>query len=232
MSLQTLPCAASWCCALSCRCYRGVRSDCNETRICLSDGFVFRAILCVAQELVLCHTSSRCCRGVRPVCDVHLSFWLWHKLERCVKDTQRVRSRSWTHPQSENTALHGCVNRQSHHDSQHGTHRSMRMYQTPSQGQGVEAIVQTSSTHSVMSVGLVERPIQSALFSKPSTTAATHTTMLPETAARPVSIMLAFLTTSRWDPRQTLADSALDNVAGSIDVVFPSRNRCWRSLTY
>ena len=39
-------------------------------------------------------------------------------------------------------------------DSQHGSHRSMRMYQTPSQGQGVEAIVQTSSTHSVMNVGL------------------------------------------------------------------------------
>ena len=112
-------------------------------------------------------------------------------------------------PQSENTALHGCVYRQSHHDSQHGTHRSMRMYQTPSQGQGVEAIVQTSSTHAVMSVGLVERPIPSALLSKPSTTAA------PETAARPVSLtMLVFLTTSWWDSRQTLADSTLDNVAG------------------
>ena len=108
--------------------------------------------------------------------------------------------------QSENTALHGCVNRQSHHDSQHRTHRSMRMYQTPSQGQQVESIVQTSSTHSVMSVGLVERRIPSALLSKPSTTAAPHTAVLPETAARPVSMtMLAFLTTSLWDPRQTLA---------------------------
>ena len=68
------------------------------------------------------------------------------------------------------------------------------MYQTPSQGQGVEVHVQTSSTHSVMRVGLVERPIPSALLSKPSTTAAPHTTMLPETAARPVSMtMLAFL---------------------------------------
>ena len=38
--------------------------------------------------------------------------------------------------------------------------------------------------------------------------------MLPEIADRPVSIMLAVLTTSRWDPRQTLADSTLDNVAG------------------
>ena len=79
---------------------------------------------------------------------------------------------------------HGCANRQSHHDSQHGTHRSMRMYQTPSQGQGVEAIVQTSSTHSVMSVGLVERPIPSALFSKPLTTAAPHTTMLPKNSGQ------------------------------------------------
>ena len=83
-------------------------------------------------------------------------------------------------------------------DSQHGSHRSMSMYQTPSQGQGVEAIVQTSSTHSVMNVGLVERPIPSALLSKPSTMAAPHITILPATAARPVSItMLTFLTTSR-----------------------------------
>ena len=68
---------------------------------------------------------------------------------------------------------------------------------------------------SVMSVGLVERPIPSALLSEPPTTAAPHTTMLPETAARPVSMtMLVFLTTSWWDPRQTLANSTLDNVAG------------------
>ena len=137
----------------------------------------------------------------------------------------------WVLPlQSENTALHGCVNRQSHHDSQHRTHRSMRMYQTPSQGQRAEAIVQTSSTHSVMSVGLVERPIPSALLSKPSTTAAPHTNILPETAARPVSMtMLAFLTTSLWDPRQTLADSTLDNVAGearSANLLWALRPHC------
>ena len=110
----------------------------------------------------------------------------------CLRRVNHHRTQWVLPPQSENTALHGYVNRQSHHDSQHGTHRSMRMYQTPSQGQGVEAIVQTSSTHSVMSVGLVERPNSSALLSKPSTT------MLPATAARPVLItMLTFLTTSR-----------------------------------
>ena len=124
----------------------------------------------------------------------------------CLGRVNHHRTKWVLPPQRENTALHGCVNRQSHHDSQHGTHRSMRMYQTPSQGQGVEAIVQTSSTHSVMSVMLVERPIPSALLSKPSTTAAPHTTMLPETAARPVSMtMRVFLTTSWWDPRPTLA---------------------------
>ena len=72
-----------------------------------------------------------------------------------------------------------------------------------------------NQTHSVMSGGLVKRTIPSALLSKPSTTASPHTTMLPETAARPVSMTIpAFLTTSCWDPRQTLADSTLDNVAG------------------
>ena len=137
----------------------------------------------------------------------------------------------WVLPlQSENTALHGCVNRQSHHDSQHRTHRSMRMYQTPSQGQRVEAIVQTSSTHSVMSVGLVERPIPSALLTKPSTTAAPHTTILPETAARPVSMtMLAFLTTSLWDPRQILARPHCEERVrphirvGRVKIILPSR---------
>ena len=63
---------------------------------------------------------------------------------------------------------------------------------------------------SVMSVGIVERPIPSALLSEPSITEAPHTTMLPETSARPVSMtMLVFLTTSWWDPRPTLADSTL-----------------------
>ena len=68
-------------------------------------------------------------------------------------------------------------------------------------------------THSVMSGGLVKRTIPSALLSKPSTTASPHTTMLPETPARPVSMtILAFRTTSWLDPRQTLADPTLDNV--------------------
>ena len=77
----------------------------------------------------------------------------------CLGRVNHHRTKWVLPPQSENTALHGCVNRQFHHDSQHGTHRSMRMYQTLSQVQGVEAIVQPSATHSVMSVGLVERPI-------------------------------------------------------------------------
>ena len=56
-----------------------------------------------------------------------------------------------------------------------------------------------------MSVGLVERPIPSAILSEPSTTASPHATMLPTTAARPVSMtMLAFLTTSRWVPGRLL----------------------------
>ena len=68
---------------------------------------------------------------------------------------------------------------------------------------------------SVMSVGLVERPIPSALLSEPSNTAAPNTAMLPETSARPVSMtMRVFLTTSWTDPRPTLANSTLDNVAG------------------
>ena len=63
----------------------------------------------------------------------------------------------------------------------------------------------TSSTHSTLSVGLVE-----TLLPRLLTTAAPHTTMLPGTAARPVSTTtIAFLTTSWWDPRQTLADSTL-----------------------
>ena len=87
----------------------------------------------------------------------------------------------------DDTALHSCVNRQSLLDIQHGTHKSMRMYQTPSQEQGVKAIVQTSSTLSVMCGGFVKRTIPSALLSKPSTTAALHTTMLPKTGTRTVS---------------------------------------------
>ena len=67
----------------------------------------------------------------------------------------------------------------------------------------------------VMSVGLVKRPIPSALLSEPSTTAAPNTSMLPETSARPVSMtMRVFRTTPWWDPRPTLANSTLDNVAG------------------
>ena len=73
------------------------------------------------------------------------------------------------------------------------------MYQTPSQGQGVEAFVQTSSTHSVMSVGLVEKPVPSALFSKPSTTAAPHTTLLPITPARHSRISYDFAVRSQAD---------------------------------
>ena len=76
----------------------------------------------------------------------------------------------------------------------------------------VEATSQTSSTHSTKSVGLVERRIPLTLLSRPLTTAAPHTTVLPGTAARPFSTTtFAFRTTSWWDPkhRQTLADSTL-----------------------
>uniref|UniRef100_A0A7S1AY12 Apple domain-containing protein n=1 Tax=Noctiluca scintillans TaxID=2966 RepID=A0A7S1AY12_NOCSC len=54
----------------------------------------------------------------------------------CLGRVNHHRTKWGLPPQSENTALHGCVNRQSQYDSQHGAHRSMRMCQTPSQGQG------------------------------------------------------------------------------------------------
>ena len=74
----------------------------------------------------------------------------------------------------------------------------------------------TSTTQSTMSVGLVD-----TLLPRPLTTAAPHSTMLPGTAARPVSTTFAFLTTSWWDPRhkQTLTDSAM-------------RQRCRRTIIH
>ena len=79
---------------------------------------------------------------------------------------------------------HGCVKGQLRDDNTGCTGPCARLHR---RGKEVEAIAQTSSTHSIMSVGLVERCIPSALCSKPWNTAAPHATMLPGIAARPVS---------------------------------------------